>query len=287
MASKDIAQLWEPLPGVELFNARLYRHIFSKHFHDAYTIGLTIKGRGACQFNGENHIQAPGCLHLLNPGEVHTGQPVSEAGWALHNIYLSPTRVEQLLNQLEFNHSNLPAWPQLVVWDTSLRTTFCRLFRSLNTSAVGLEPESLLLQLLSQLLCKQAQSDLADSGQTGSLGQSESKAIRRVRAYLEANYHQTISLAELAQIANLSPFYLIRSFHRQVGLPPHAYQRQWQLLQAKRSLRSAKPLTVIALEHGFYDQSHLTRTFKRTFGVTPGSYQKSHQKGNFVQSPRP
>ncbi|MBD1869496.1 helix-turn-helix domain-containing protein [Leptolyngbya sp. FACHB-541] len=48
-----------------------------------------------------------------------------------------------------------------------------------------------------------------------------------------------------------------------------------QLRQAKQSLRTATPLCEIATDHGFYDQSHLNRHFKRVFGVTPGQYRES------------
>lgn len=104
----------------------------------------------------------------------------------------------------------------------------------------------------------------------------ETKAIALIRAYLEAHYAENVSIDALAQLVGLSPYYLIRSFHRQVGLPPHGYQRHWQLLQAKRALRTSKPLSEVAIEHGFYDQSHLTRHFKRAFGVTPGQYRESN-----------
>jgi len=93
---------------------------------------------------------------------------------------------------------------------------------------------------------------------------------------LEAHYAENISIDTLAQLTRLSPYYLIRSFHQQVGLPPHRYQRHWQLVQAKRSLQTTTPLAEIAIRHEFYDQSHLTRSFKRAFGVTPGQYQKSN-----------
>ncbi|MEO0457490.1 MAG: AraC family transcriptional regulator, partial [Cyanobacteria bacterium P01_A01_bin.114] len=100
----------------------------------------------------------------------------------------------------------------------------------------------------------------------------ESTAIAKVRAYLEAHCTENISLDDLARLVNLSPHYLIRCFRQQVGCPPHQYQRHWQLVLVKRALQTGESLAAIATSHGFYDQSHLNRAFKQTYGVTPNVF---------------
>ncbi|EGM70493.1 L-rhamnose operon transcriptional activator RhaR [Shewanella sp. HN-41] len=72
-----------------------------------------------------------------------------------------------------------------------------------------------------------------------------------------------ISLGELATLAGLSPYYLLKQFQHYYGLPPHAYQIQARVRLAKGKLNKAHRLLDVALDCGFHDQSHLNRHFKR------------------------
>ncbi|MEO0457489.1 MAG: AraC family transcriptional regulator [Cyanobacteria bacterium P01_A01_bin.114] len=261
----ESARLWEPgLPGIELFEAALFRHRFNKHFHETYTIGLNEAGRGCCQHHGEAHFHIPGSFNLINPGDIHTGQVASSGGWAFRNLYISLPLVEQTLAQLEWSGQGIPYFQNPVVYEPSLCPVFYKLFEALDKATSQLAQQSLLLELLSQLF-------LINAEQRFQLRpvKSESKAVAQVRAYLEAHYAENISVDDLAKLVSLSPYYLIRCFRQQVGCPPHQYQQQWKLLQVKQALRTTGSLSDVAIEHGFYDQSHLNRVFKKTFGVTP------------------
>lgn len=98
----------------------------------------------------------------------------------------------------------------------------------------------------------------------------EPLAVMVAREYLEVHLADNVSVTQLAQVTGLSPFYLVRVFHRTVGLPPHAYLNQMRLKQAKELLLRGQPVVSVAYAVGFTDQSHLTRRFKQIYGVTPG-----------------
>jgi AraC-like DNA-binding protein len=76
----------------------------------------------------------------------------------------------------------------------------------------------------------------------------------------------------LADIAGLSAYYLVRVFHKYVGMPPHQYQKNVRVLKARKLLASGAAISEVAYRTGFCDQSHLNRCFKTTLGVTPGKY---------------
>ena len=266
----ESTRLWESsLPGIELFKAQLFHHRFSKHFHNVYTIGLNETGQGCCQHGGKNRVLMPGSFNLINPGDMHTGQVASPEGWTFRNLYISLSVIQQTLTQLEWAGARIPYFHLPVVQQPTLRPIFYRLFRALDNWGSQLAQQSLLLALVSQLFCHPTKSCL-----NLKVAKSESKAVAAVKAYLEVHYAQPVSLNDLAQLVNLSPYYLIRCFRQQVGCAPHQYQRHWQLLCVKQALRMPVPLSTVAVDHGFYDQSHLNRAFKQTFGVTPGQYQK-------------
>ena len=274
-SQSNFARLWTSnFVGVELFQAHLIRHAFNKHFHESYTIGLNDGGRGQCLYRGAIYDNNPGSFNLINPGEVHTGQVADEEGWAFRNLYISVPLMESLLDQLEWSAPLLPYLRGLSVRDASLRPLFNLIFQAFDESAPLLRQQSLLLEFLSTLFSRHS-----ESRSIFPASRNENKAVATVRSYLEAHYADNISIETLSSLVGLSPYYLIRSFHQQVGLPPHSYQGQVRLLRAKQALHSPQSLAEVAIDVGFYDQSHLTRRFKRTFGITPGQYRQS----NFVQ----
>jgi len=84
-------------------------------------------------------------------------------------------------------------------------------------------------------------------------------------------------LERMAAVADLTPFQLIGAFNRTIGLTPHAYLTQLRIRAAIHHLAAGRPLTDAAVASGFYDQSALTRHFKRTFGMTPLQYVRARK----------
>lgn len=97
--------------------------------------------------------------------------------------------------------------------------------------------------------------------------------VRRARDWLNHHFNESITLEQLAEVAQLSPFHLLRTFRHAVGLPPHTYQTRLRIERARRMLQTGVPPTLVAPAVGFADQSHFTRHFRRVLGITPGAYQ--------------
>jgi AraC-like DNA-binding protein len=72
----------------------------------------------------------------------------------------------------------------------------------------------------------------------------------------------------------LSRFQVARRFQQAYGMPPSAYLRQVRLRDARRRLAGGEAIGTVAVASGFADQSHLTRWFRRSYGITPGVYQR-------------
>jgi AraC-like DNA-binding protein len=102
------------------------------------------------------------------------------------------------------------------------------------------------------------------------------RAIERVRHHLAQRFNEAVSLDELAALARLSRFHLLRAFTRHTGLPPHAYQVRLRIERACALLRSGISAAEVATRVGFADQSHFTRHFKRIHHITPGRYARFH-----------
>lgn len=94
--------------------------------------------------------------------------------------------------------------------------------------------------------------------------------IARIEEHIQRNLARRITVAELAQVACLSPSHFHAQFKDCVGLTPHQYLLKSRLDRASRLLReSPLPLVRIAEECGFSSQSALTTATRRYLGLTP------------------
>lgn len=97
------------------------------------------------------------------------------------------------------------------------------------------------------------------------------KVLRSLLAYIDANLEADLSLETLARLAGVVPHRFARSFRRRVGEAPHHYVVSRRIEAARTLLVSTgHPIVDIALAVGFSSQSHMTSTFRRELGVTPG-----------------
>lgn len=99
-------------------------------------------------------------------------------------------------------------------------------------------------------------------------------AVDRARELLTSRIADPPTLQELAHAVGANRFVLLRAFRRAVGVPPHAFLLRLRVERARALLAHGAEISHVSLELGFADQSHLTRIFKRVFGLSPGAYRR-------------
>ena len=130
---------------------------------------------------------------------------------------------------------------------------------------------SALVDVLQMLCSRHAGGGVDRTGET-----RPSATLGLVRDYLESHFAKSISLMELSALSGVSPFHLSRRFRARYGLPPYMYLELVRVNRAREMLRRGEPISRVAFDTGFSDQSHLTRRFKRVVGVPPGQYAKTY-----------
>ena len=103
----------------------------------------------------------------------------------------------------------------------------------------------------------------------------EYRRLTQACEFVLANYAQPIAIGDLARRAHLSASQLQREFRRLFGMSPGDYVLRVRLLMARRQLEeTSSPIGQIALDCGFYDQSHFTRAFRASTGLRPLEYRR-------------
>jgi AraC family transcriptional regulator len=101
---------------------------------------------------------------------------------------------------------------------------------------------------------------------------------KRVMEFIEEHLAEEISLAALAELADLSLYHFARAFTQSFGVPPHRYHMARRMVRAKSLLRRpALTVTEIGVQAGFRETSSFTRAFRRFTGLTPTEYRRHRE----------
>jgi AraC-like DNA-binding protein len=253
--------------GIEALHARFVDHAYPPHSHPTWTVAVVEHGAARFSLDATQQRADQGELFVLEPEAVHTGMAAVPQGWAYKVLYVEP----QILHEWAERDGIAPRAARWVVFrDHALRRALRRVHAALADEPPGLGVDQAVLHAVAAL-----GPHLRPVASERQRGRAEHAAVRRTRRHLSEHWDQPVPLAELAVVACLSRFELIRRFRAETGLTPHAYQVNLRVTRARALLAAGVTPAVVAADCGFADQPHLTRTFKRVVGVTPGHYARA------------
>ncbi|MDO1557825.1 AraC family transcriptional regulator [Brevundimonas sp. 2R-24] len=107
----------------------------------------------------------------------------------------------------------------------------------------------------------------------GAAPRPDPQAVYRAMEALAAGGSESLGLERLALLCDRHPTHLARAFRRATGLSIGAWSRRLRLTRAAGALRASRAsIAEIAAQHGFADQAHLCRDFRRAFGCPPSAW---------------
>ncbi|OJF90577.1 AraC family transcriptional regulator [Pararhizobium antarcticum] len=251
------------IAGVEAVEADSV-HSFGRHTHDQFGIGVILRGAQKSA-SGRGPVEAgPGDMITVNPGEVHDGTPITDDGRAWCMLYLDPQLVERAHFDISDGRSGDFVFSHPVVTDRVGAKDFLSLYWEMTTTdtADQMAAESSLLLLV------------AAHRVEAPLRKSPAPPIARARSLIDDDPAATVTLDDLARVSGLNRFQVLRGFSRALGMTPHAYLVQRRLALSRRLIAQGLALSDAAFAGGFADQSHMTRSFVRAYGLTPGVYRQ-------------
>lgn len=266
--TKNRAQVFShpALPGSAVLDAAFVRHHFPKHCHQTFSIGVIQSGVNCFVHRGARQYASVDQLCIVNPDELHTGETVTEDGWNYLNIFPSEAMLADAREALALKPGAVH-FPASVMNDAQAAGALRRFAVAVGSGAPALEVEQRWLAVCALLFARHTE--------TRSTPHERIVLPRRIaiaRDALDGSLADNLSLRALAELCDVSPYHLARSFTQHVGLPPHAYHLQKRIEYAKTLIQQGLDLASTAAAAGFADQAHLTRHFRRHMGVTPGQF---------------
>ncbi len=251
------------IAGMEAVEAET-RHAFPRHTHEQFGIGVIHRGAQK-SLSGRGMVEAgPGDTITVNPGEVHDGAPIGDAGRSWRMLYFDPPLVADAAREISQGKMSAFEFTRPVIRDARIAARFGALFRSVTADEAdaAAEREELLLSLLAEVM----------RGPNHAGARPVPASISIARSRIDDDPTSSITLTDLARDSGLSRFQVLRAFAQATGLTPHAYIVQRRVDVARKLIRGGTPLAEAAAAAGFADQSHMTRIFARKYGVSPGIY---------------
>ncbi len=233
---------------------------FSPHRHDTYAIGLTVSGIQRFWYRGEEQASKPGQVIVIHPDELHDGGAGTEAGLRYRMVYIPPEHIAEALNG-----RGLPHVPTPVLSDPVFQRSLVEALEDIDQEIGDLKLGSLLAELAT---CLQRFSDGAGAKRQ----MLDWPALKLSAEFLKENAATQVTSRDLEGVSSLDRFTLARQFRTAFGTSPHRYLIMRRLERVKRDLGNGETLVNAAAANGFSDQSHMTRHFKRAYGMSPGKW---------------
>jgi AraC-like DNA-binding protein len=269
-SSPDWARYWraDALP-VEAMHAHFTSHVYHRHSHESYSFGVTETGAQAFTCRHGRHVSGPGMVMAFNPDDPHDGHAAGGGGFTYRMVHIWP----EFFAGLAGAGRPLPLFRVPVLADPVVARSLRRVHSALTGPASDLERYE-RLTATARLLVRHASVEQGPAGPPRP-GADPGLPVR-IRALIhDAGTAADLTAGDLAAAAGCSRYAAYRAFHQAYGLAPSDYQRQLRVRAARGLLSRGVPPAVAAAEAGFADQAHLTRWFRRYYGITPGAYRSA------------
>lgn len=232
---------------------------YAPHRHDTYTFALTLKGVQCFTYRGSRQHSLPGGLVVLYPDELHDGYAGTDEGFQYRAIHLDPAWIQRALGG-----QALPFIPGGTSTNISLARALHPLLDDYRHQLEAMEFQDAVYGLaaaLHALTCR-----------TRSCKRPDLVAAERARQYLIAHWDRQVAMEDLEHETGRSRWKLSRDFRVLYGTSPYRYLIMRRLEHAQKMMVLGHDLANVALTCRFADQSHLTRQFRKAFGVTPSRW---------------
>jgi AraC family transcriptional regulator len=261
----DVVVEQHHVPSSEVADVMFKRHVISINIGHSTTGERKKEGRFQCDF------RARGAISFLPSDQPFSGWMKVERGVFANVLLLAldPAFIGRTAVGLELNADRIELVEQRRSTDPALHHIALALRAGVQSGDAldRMYGEALSTALGVHLLREYGAAVLGPKRQYGGLPRE--KLVRAVE-YIQDQLDTDLTVSGIAQAVGLSPYHFTRLFKESTGQSPYRYVVEARVRKAKELLTTGKfTISEAAYRVGFVDQSHLTRHFKRIFGLPP------------------
>jgi AraC family transcriptional regulator len=243
-----------------LYPARLSQ---PRHSHTLPSCSFVLTGTYLETFGARPAMRQPSTLVFHPPQESHAVE-FQDRPVRILSVRIDAPRVSYFTAHSAIFESHLCSRTETINWIGHRLYKEFRYADDLSTLAV----EGLVCEALVETARARARSE-----------DSSPRWLRQAEEFVRDNFSQPFRFEDVAKAAGVHAAHLSRVFRRKHGCTVGEFVRRLRLEFAVEAIVNRKSsLADIASAAGFSDQSHLTRTFRSHFGVTPSEYRRLHQR---------
>jgi AraC-like DNA-binding protein len=263
------ARVWRPFPRevADIVGVEEHGGDVQPRMHPWFGISLLRSPAEVTVESRRDVVAGRNWIVLIPAFQLYGLRAQGEAAQAAVTLLLGGSHLEGL---------DLPTQAALVT-DPALGESVATLVAQLQRPVLSVEHATTIRSLLEQLLARSTPTAADRAGRTSPLAP--------LRTYLKTNVNEPVPTEDVARMSGLSQCHVIRAFHYEFGLPPHAYHLRVRLATACELLMRGLAVASVAYECGFADQSHLNRKFKAVYGLTPAVWAGGATGRNCLDAP--
>ncbi|TDR22810.1 helix-turn-helix transcriptional regulator [Marinicella litoralis] len=221
------------------------------------------------QHDGSDPFVAdPTLVNFYNKGQTYKRYAIHQSGDYCHWFKISDELLSEAVasERHHFNAQNMPCPAPIFLQHLVILK---QVMAEQQPDALTLEEQ--VLMLFHELLSQHKRQDCLFYKKQA----RHKRLIEAVKETLQSDLSVNLSLQQLSKLHNTSPFHLSRVFKSINGQGINQYRTQQRLRSLTLELQhNQMDLIDLACDYGFSSHSHMSTSFKQSFGITPSDFQK-------------
>ena len=252
------------------------------HYHDAYEIFFLVDGARYMAFNGVRQAIHRGDIFIAQPFVPHRSMLHEEGYYKRYTLNFSNADLQDFFTEEEIaavtNHLTTGVY-HLTTAQTEEIQRFLERITAYHKRLTDLGRKMAVMEIfqtldyINSILQNQSSPQMVTEN-PGNMPAVVSLAMH----YAKEHYREDINLDRIAEHVHLSKSQFCRVFQNTTGTSFMQYLNSYRLTQAHLLIsHSDKPLHRIASETGFYSTEHMTRTFQKTYKISPSQWRRTYK----------